>query len=106
MVRDIFLLANVLDELSGLAQALEVQQVNWSRWGKAPAWKGIICPAHRNGGVETIWQTNNEIRVRTPPHADHFNLLAAEWMVRMKDGDESRRGLGRTGSLLWASPQY
>lgn len=54
MVRNIFLLANVLDELGGLAQALEVQQVSWSGWGKAIAWKGIICPAHRNGGMMTI----------------------------------------------------
>jgi hypothetical protein len=50
--------------------------------------------------METIWQTNNEIRILTPPNADNLDLLAAERMAGMKDSNESRRGLGRTGSVL------
>jgi hypothetical protein len=51
--------------------------------------------------METIRQTNNEIWICTPPDTYHLDLLTAEWVTGMKDGDESRRGLGRTGSVLW-----
>jgi len=63
--------------------------------------KGIIGPTHGDGRMETIWQTSNQIRILTPPNADDLDLLAAERMAGMKDGNKSRRGLGRTGSVLW-----
>jgi hypothetical protein len=95
-----FALANALDELNSLAQALEVQKVLRGGGRIASEWQGVICPAHGDRGMATIRQTNNEIRIRSPSYTDHLDLLAAEWVVRMADGDESRRRLGRSGSLL------
>ena len=48
-----------------------------------------------------VWETNNEIWINPPANADDLDLLSAERMIRTDYGYESRRGLGRTGSLLW-----
>jgi hypothetical protein len=47
-----------------------------------------------------IWQTDNEIRVNTAANPDDLDLLSAERMIWVGYGYESRRGLGRSGSLL------
>ena len=95
-----FCLVNVLNEFSGLPQALEVQEVCRRRGLRGRGWERVIRPAHGDGGMMTVRQTNNEIRIRSSPDANQFDLLAAERVVRMDDSYKSRRGLGRTGSVL------
>jgi hypothetical protein len=47
-----------------------------------------------------VWETNNEIWINPPANADDLDLLSAERMIRTGYGYESRRGTGRSGSLL------
>ena len=41
-----------------------------------------------------VRESDDELRIRSTPKADDLDLLAAERMMRMGDGDESRRRLG------------
>lgn len=47
-----------------------------------------------------IGHAHDEIRIRTSANANQLDLLAAEGMVRMNDGYESQRRLGKRGSVL------
>jgi hypothetical protein len=96
-----FGLTKVCDELGSLAQALEIQETRQRGWRNCVFWESVICPTHRDGGMMTIRQTNNEIRICTSPNANQLNLLTAKRMVGMEDSYKSRRGVGRTGSVLW-----
>ena len=50
-----------------------------------------------------VGESDNELGIHSAPKADDLDLLAAERMMGMGDGDESRRRLGRRGSALGAS---
>jgi hypothetical protein len=83
-----------VDELDDLAQAIEIQQVRGGRW-RIETWRGgIVGPAHRDGGMKTVGESDDEIWVGTSADADDLNLLAAQWMIRMGNGHQSRRALG------------
>jgi hypothetical protein len=95
----------MLDKLSRLAQALEIQQVIDCRLRRGMIWGCVTCAAHGDSGMVTIRKTNNEIRIGTSANTNYLNLLTAERMAGMNDGDKFRRRFGRTGSVLWASRQ-
>ena len=41
-----------------------------------------------------VRESDDEIRIGPSAELDDLDLLSAEWMMRMSDGDESRRRLG------------
>ena len=53
-----------------------------------------------SGGMTAVGQSDNDIRVFTAADADDRQLLSAEWMMRMGNCYESRRGLGQRGGAL------
>jgi hypothetical protein len=94
------------DELGRLAQTLEIQQVMDCRWRRGMIRGCVTCAAHGDGGMVAIRKTNNEIRIGTSANTNYLDLLTAERMAGMNDGDKFRRRLGRTGSVLWASLRW
>ena len=66
--------------------------------GRGPGWilggREVVGAAHRNGGVSPVRETDDEIGVDSPAQANDLNALTAEGVVRMGDGDRSRRRLG------------
>ena len=100
-VRQTSLPAEFVEELSQLAQALEVEEVrSGDRRRRRQRVAGVVRRVQRHGGMAAIGQTDDDIRAATVTDTDHGQLLSAEWMMGMRDGHESRRGVGRGGSAL------
>lgn len=87
-------MADEINELDDLTQTVKVQQVHRGGWGIVIQWSSVIGQTHRNSGVETVRQPNDEVRVSTPADAHDFNLLAVKRMMGMGDRHQFRRLLG------------
>jgi hypothetical protein len=91
---------DAIEELKDLAQAVEIQQViRWER-GIGCGRGEIIRAAQGDGGMPPVRESDDEIRINPSAELEDLDALAAERMMRMGDGDESRRRLGGGGSLL------
>jgi hypothetical protein len=94
-VRQTPLPAEFVEELSQLTQALEIEEVRSSdrRRGRQRV-ADVVRRVQGHGGMAAIGQTDDDIRAAAVADTDHGQLLSAERMMRMRDGHESRRGLG------------
>ena len=95
--------SEAIEHLEDLTEAVEVEEVIGPRWPLILRRSEIIGVAQGKGGMPPVGETDDELRIRSTPKADDLDLLAAERMMGMGDGDESRRRLGRRGSALGAS---
>jgi len=84
----------VIEELEHQAEAAEIQEVIRRRREIPLVRSEIIGAAQANGGVPSIRESDDEIRINSPAEPDDLDPLSAERMVGMGDGDESRRRLG------------
>ena len=64
-------------------------------------WRGLavgrgrrISAAHGDGGMVPARESDDEIGIEPSADPDDLDLLSAERVMGMGDGDESRRGLG------------
>jgi hypothetical protein len=89
------ILADGLEELHDVAEASEREQV-WSirchLWCRCSS---VIGQVHGDGGVGTIGQSHDQVRIRSLAEAHDGHLLTIEGMMRMRDGYRFRNGLGR-----------
>jgi hypothetical protein len=86
--------SHALEELEDLTKAVEVEEVIRPRRGIALGWGGIVGAAQGDGGMPPVGESDDEIRINSPAEPDDLDPLSAERMMRMGDGDESRRRLG------------
>ena len=63
---------------------------------------GPVSAAHGDGGMVPVRESDDEIGIEASADLDDLDLLPAERVMGMGDGDESRRGLGGRGSVLAA----
>jgi hypothetical protein len=86
--------SGAIEELKGLAQAVEIQQV--IRWGRAIGCgrAEIIRAAQRDSGMPPIRESDDEIRIASAAKPDDLDPLPAQGMVGMGDRGEFRRRLG------------
>jgi hypothetical protein len=54
----------------------------------------VVGAAQGDGGVSSVRESDDEVGVAPPAQANDLDALAAEGVMRMGDGDESRRRLG------------
>jgi hypothetical protein len=85
---------DMIEELDDLAQAREVQQVLGGRPGCVVECGSVVGAAQGDGGVAPVGEPDDEIGISPSAQANDLDALAAEGVVRMGDGDESRRRLG------------
>ena len=97
--------SDAIEQLEDLTEAVEIQEVVWPPWEIILQGSEIIGAAQGDGGMPPVGKSDDEIRILSTTKSDDLDPLATEWMMRMGDGDESRRRLGRRGNALWASPQ-
>jgi hypothetical protein len=97
------LLSDAIEHSEDLTEAVEIEEMIGSRWPLILGRREIIGAAQGNGGMPPVGESDDELRIRTTPKADDLDLLAAERMMRMGDGDQSRGRLRRRGSAPWAS---
>ena len=62
--------------------------------GLALGRRGIVRAAHGDGGMVPVRESDDEIGIEPSAETDDLDPLSAERMMRMGDGDESRRRLG------------
>jgi hypothetical protein len=87
-------LGEALEEWEGPAQAREVEQVLGGRRGQALERGGVVGAAQGNGGMSSVGEPDDEVGVTAAAEAKDLDALAAEGVMRMGDGDESRRREG------------
>jgi hypothetical protein len=85
---------DVIEEMDDLAQAGEVEQVPGSRLGRAARSGRIIGAAQGDGSVAPVREPDDEIGISPSAQANDLDALTAKGVMRMGDGDESRRWLG------------
>ena len=83
-----------IEEEAYLAKPVEIQEVLWRWWGFVLGRRAVVCAAHGNGGIMTVREPDDEIRIESPAELDDLDLVSAERVMRMGDGDESRKLLG------------
>lgn len=86
--------SQALDELEDLTKAREVEEVVRLRLGIAPGWGGIVGAAQGDGGMPPVGESDDEIRIESSAEPNDLDPLPAKRMMRVGDGDESRRRLG------------
>jgi hypothetical protein len=96
--------SDAIEHLEDLTEAVEIEEVIGPQWPIILRRRQIIGAAQGDGDMPPVGELHDEIRILSATKADDLDLLAPERMMRMGDGDESRRRLGRRGSALWASP--
>lgn len=86
--------SHAIEELEDLTEAVEIEEVIRPRRGIALGWGGIVGAAQGDGGMPPVGESDDEIRINSSAELEDLDPLAAERMMRMGDGDESRRRLG------------
>ena len=86
--------SDAIEEVEDLTEAVEIEEVIRPWRGIVLGWGGIVGAAHGDGGMPPVRESDDEIRIESPAEPDDLDPLSAERMMRMGDGDESRRRLG------------
>jgi hypothetical protein len=85
---------DALKELEDLTEAVEIQEVIRAWRGIVLRRRGVVGAAQGDGGMAAVGEHDNQVRIVSSAEADNLDALAAERMMGMGDGDESRRRLG------------
>jgi hypothetical protein len=83
-----------IEEEADLTESVEIQEVIRPGQGLAVGRGGIVRAAHGDGGMVPVRESDNEIGIEPSSEQDDLDLLSAERVMRMGDGDESQRRLG------------
>jgi hypothetical protein len=99
------LLAEGVDELRHLTQALEIEKMASADWRKrSGGTDAIIGRAEGDARMAAIRQTHDDIGPLAVADADDGQLLSVERMMGVSNRHASRRGLGGRGSALAMCP--
>ena len=85
---------DAVEEQADLTEPVELQEVIRPGRGLAFGRGGIVGAAHGDGGMVPVRESDDEIGIGASAKQDNLDLLSAEWVMRMGNGDESRRRLG------------
>jgi hypothetical protein len=83
-----------IEELKDLPEAVEIQEVIRPGRGLALEGREIIGATQGDGGMAAVRESDDEVGIGPAAEPDDLDPLAAEGVMRMGDGDESRRRLG------------
>jgi hypothetical protein len=85
---------DAIEELEDLTEAVEIQEVI-RPWREIAHGRGeIVGAAQGDGGMPSVRETDDEIRIVSAAKPDDLDPLATKRMMGMSDGDESGRWLG------------
>jgi hypothetical protein len=93
---------DAIEEQAGLTEPVEIEEVIRPWRGLAVVRGGPVGAAHGDGGMVPVRESDDEIGIEASADLDDLDLLSAERVMGMGDGDESRRGLGKGGIVLGA----
>jgi hypothetical protein len=85
---------DLIEEPDDLAQPPQVEEVLGCRRGGVVGWGEVVRAAQGDGSVAPVGEPDDEVGISSSAEANDRDALAAEGVMRMGDGDESRRRLG------------
>jgi hypothetical protein len=85
---------DAIEEFEDLTESIEIEQVIRLQQRIALGRSEIVGTAQRDGGMPSIREPDDEIRIDSAAESDDLDPLPAKRMMRVGDGDESRRRLG------------
>ena len=85
---------DAIEEQAGQTEPVEIEEVIWPGRGLAVGRGGIVRAAHGDGGMVPVRESDDEIGVEPSAKLNDLDLLSAERVMRMGDGNESQRRLG------------
>jgi hypothetical protein len=88
------LVRDAIEQDADLTESVEIQEVIRRGQSLALGGGGIVRAAHGDGGMVPVRESDDEIGIEPSAELDDLDLLSAERVMRMGDGDESRRRLG------------
>jgi hypothetical protein len=65
-----------------------------SHCGRTLERRSVVGAAQGNGSMAPVGEYDDQVRIISAANSDDFDALAAKRMMRMGDGDKSRRWLG------------
>jgi hypothetical protein len=83
-----------IEELEAPTQTIEVEQVLGTRGGRTFPRRNVVGTAQGDGGVAPVGEHDNQVRIVPSAKANNLDALTPQGMMRMGDGDKSRRRLG------------
>ena len=80
-----------IEQLDNSTQTIEVEQMLGGRGGRTlDGWR-VIGAAQGDGGMAAVGEHNNQVRIASSAKTNDLDPLPSKRMMRMGDGDESRR---------------
>jgi hypothetical protein len=83
---------DAIEEQAGLAEPVEIEEMIRPWRSLAVEREGPVGAAHGDGGMVPIRESDDEIGIEASADLDDLDLLSAERVMGMGDGDEFRRG--------------
>jgi hypothetical protein len=87
-------LAEVLQQLGDLAEAVEIEQRHLT---PRRLWRSrglVVRPTQGNGGMGAVRQAEDHVGISASADADDFAALPPQGVMGVNNGDKSRRRLG------------
>lgn len=84
---------DAIEKDADLTESVEIEEVLRPGRGLVLVRRGVVSAAHSDGGMVPVRESDDEIGIEASPELDDLDLLPAEGVVGMGDGDESRRRL-------------
>jgi hypothetical protein len=84
-------LGQTIKQLDDLTQTIEVEKVLGSHSGRALQRRSVVGAAQGDGGMAAVGEHNNQVRIASSAKTNDLDPLPSKRMMRMGDGDESRR---------------
>jgi hypothetical protein len=88
------LATDAIEESADLTEPVEIEEVLRSGRGVVLGRRGVVRAAHGDGSMVPVRESDDEVGIEPASELDDLDLLSAERVMRMGDGDESRRRLG------------
>ena len=92
--RGAFWLGQTIEQLDDPTQPIEVEQVLGSHGGRTFQRRSVVGAAQGDGGMPPVGEHDNQVRIGPAAKANDFDALTPKGMMRMGDGDKSRRWSG------------
>jgi hypothetical protein len=87
-------LSQTIEQLDDPTQAIKVEQMLCCPCGRHLRRWVVVSAAQGDGSVTPVRGHDNEVRIVPSANSDDLDALASKGMVRMSDGDKSRRWSG------------
>jgi hypothetical protein len=86
--------SDAIEQDADLTESVEIQEMIRPGRSLGLGGRGIVRAAHGDGGMVPVRESDDEIGIEPSAEQDDLDLLPAERVMRMGDGDESQRRLG------------